>query len=187
MKRFEATKAILDLLKDDDIALFTTGMISREAFFVKDRSTNFYMVGSMGLISSVGLGIALNTNKRVVIFDGDGSALMDLGTMAMIASEKPSNLIHIILDNKVYQSTGSQPTISSRIDLSSIAKSTGYHQVAIIEKDIAGEEIKLFLQRKGPSCIVFKINKQELPNVPRINLSPQELMKRIREVIVVTD
>ena len=117
MNRREAIKMIFDKLDDEDIALFTTGMISREAFGIKDRGMNFYMIGSMGLLSSVALGIALNTTKKVFIFDGDGSALMDLGTMSMFGAVSPKNLVPIVLDNESYLSTGGQPTISSKMVL----------------------------------------------------------------------
>ena len=85
MNSSDAINIILDNLKDGDIAVSTTGFISRRIFALKDRDANFYMIGSMGLVSAVGLGIALNSRKRVVVLDGDGSALMDMGTMAMIA------------------------------------------------------------------------------------------------------
>ena len=110
MNRSQALKIILPNLEESDLCIFTTGFISRRAFAIKDRKANFYMIGSMGLVSSLGLGIALNTNKKVIIFDGDGSLLMDMGTMAMIANYKPENLFHIALDNEVYNSTGGQPT-----------------------------------------------------------------------------
>ena len=100
-------------------------MISREVFFTNDRPGNFYMIGSMGLLSSFGLGLALQfPEKKVYILEGDGSALMSLGTLPLIATESPKNLFHVILDNEAYESTGSQPSISSKVDLDEIAKKT---------------------------------------------------------------
>ncbi|GIT69957.1 MAG: hypothetical protein Ct9H300mP27_10610 [Chloroflexota bacterium] len=74
----------------------TTGMISREVFDIHDRTNNFYMLGSMGLLSSFGLGLAITfPDKRIWILEGDGSALMSLGTLPLIASESPKNIVHL--------------------------------------------------------------------------------------------
>jgi len=133
MKRYEAIQAILSRLKDNDIALFTTGMIGREAFSIRDRDQNFYMIGSMGLVSSVALGMALNMKQKIIVFDGDGSILMDMGTMGMIGKEGPENFIHVILDNGVYESTGGQPTLSGSIHLASVAKAAGYAHIYVVD------------------------------------------------------
>ena len=98
--RITAISVILESVEPDDLVLSTTGMISREVFVTDDRPANFYMLGSMGLLSSFGLGLALQfPDKRVYILEGDGSALMSLGALPLIAAERPQNLIHIILDN----------------------------------------------------------------------------------------
>ena len=94
------------------------GFISRDLFEVCDKSSNFYMIGSMGLASSIGLGVALkNPRKSVFIFDGDGNILMNLGSLTTIASQKPKNLIHVVFDNSVHESTGGQPTNSNLLIL----------------------------------------------------------------------
>jgi len=88
--RYKAIERILQHVKADDLVLSTTGMPSREVFMADDRPGNFYMIGSMGLLSSFGLGIALLTpQQRVFVLEGDGSALMSLGTLPLIASEGP--------------------------------------------------------------------------------------------------
>ncbi len=101
--RYEAIEKILEHVQADDLILSTTGMISREVFMTDDRPGNFYMIGSMGLLSSFGLGLALLTpGQRAFVLEGDGSALMSLGTLPLIAAERPGNLVHIILDNEAY-------------------------------------------------------------------------------------
>jgi thiamine pyrophosphate-dependent acetolactate synthase large subunit-like protein len=185
MRRFKVIKKILALLEYEDIALFTTGMIGREAFFAKDRESNFYMIGSMGLASSVGLGIAMNTERRVFVFDGDGSALMDLGTMAMIGALKPRNLIHIVLDNESYQSTGGQPTISNVIDLAKIAISCNYVNIFKITdakdlENVFSEKIYL----PGPNFILIKISNSTSEDVPRVGHSPEKIRDRIINILV---
>src|SRR5688572_30142865 len=104
--RYEAIESMLAHVDDADLVLSSTGMISREVFTTKDRPGNFYMLGSMGLLSSLGLGLAvLAPQRRIWVLDGDGSALMSLGTLPLIATMCPPNLIHVILDNAAYEST----------------------------------------------------------------------------------
>ena len=130
MTRHEALEHILAPLSDRDLALFTTGMISREAFNIRDRAENFYMIGSMGLLNALGLGLALQSPAwRIWVIEGDGSALMSLGTLPLIATMRVPNLIHVVLDNEVYESTGGQPTISSEVDLAALAEAAGYARV----------------------------------------------------------
>ena len=94
----------------------TTGKCGRELFTLADRPQHLYQVGSMGGASGMALGVALNTPRRVVVLDGDGAALMKLGTFATIGACSPSNLIHILLDNGVHDSTGGQATVSASVD-----------------------------------------------------------------------
>ena len=90
ISRIHAIRIIAESLQKNDLVVSTTGMISRELFITDDRSGNFYMLGSMGLVSSFALGLALlNPSNRVVALEGDGSALMSMGTLALVASEAP--------------------------------------------------------------------------------------------------
>ena len=123
--RYRAIEKILERREPGDLVLSTTGMISREVFVIDDQPENFYMLGSMGLLSSLGLGLTLlMPERRVFVLEGDGSTLMSLGTLPLIAVEGPPNLVHVILDNEAYESTGSQPSISSEVDLAQVAKSS---------------------------------------------------------------
>lgn len=183
MDSSKAIRMILEKIQTTDICLFTTGLISRYAYFIADRKANFYMFGSMGLLSSLGLGIAFNTSKKVIIFDGDGSALMDLGTMAMIARYKPDNLLHIILDNEVYESTGNQPTISRDINLASAAKAVGYKNVFILsDLKNAQKEIKGILAQRGLTMLLMKLSGNQKKHPPRVSLEPEKLKNRFRKV-----
>ena len=87
------------------------------------------MIGSMGLASSIGLGVAINRpEQKTIIIDGDGNVLMSMGTLAMIAAAAPKNLLHIVIDNEAYESTGSQRSLSKSISLEKVALSAGYLQ-----------------------------------------------------------
>lgn len=184
MTRYEAIKIALDLLRDDDIAIFTTGMISREAFKIKDRECNFYMLGSMGLASSLALGLALNIERRIFVLDGDGSVLMDLGAMSMMGFKKPDNLIHIVLDNEMYQSTGGQPTVSGIAKLDKVALDLGYNgSVKVESAEGLNDVLKNISDRKGPYFILVKALGKIEDEPPRVNLTPLQIKHRFMQAL----
>ena len=120
-------RAILAAATPHDAIVATTGYTGRELFALDDRSANFYMVGSMGCASSIGLGIALTRpDRRIIVLDGDGALLMRLGAMTTTGRCRPSNLIHILLDNASHESTGGQATASPGVDFCAIAAACGY-------------------------------------------------------------
>lgn len=116
----------------DDLIICTTGKASRELFEIRERRQqghehDFLTVGSMGHASSIALGIALNTDKKVWCIDGDGSMLMHMGAMAVIGNRKPENFVHIVLNNGAHETVGGMPTAVSTMDgLSIIAENLGY-------------------------------------------------------------
>ena len=183
--RYLAVEKILEHVEPNDLVLSTTGMISREVFVAADRPANFYMIGSMGLLSSFGLGLALLApEQRIFILDGDGSAMMSLGTLPLIASEQPSNLVHIILDNESYESTGGQPSISSSFDLASVGQSSGYLNTARVD-DIEGLGTAL-LQcsgRTGPHLIVIKAGIAPVKGIPRVSHTPIDIRDRFKSSV----
>jgi thiamine pyrophosphate-dependent acetolactate synthase large subunit-like protein len=125
MKLAEALGVVIPLLQDE-LVVHANGFISRESFNLEDRLGNFYMIGSMGLASSIGLGVAMNRpERRVVVFDGDGNVLMNMGSLALIGATQPQNFVHIVFDNEAYGSTGNQRSISAQVALEDIARSSG--------------------------------------------------------------
>jgi len=155
--------------------------MSRDLFEVNDKKSNFYMIGSMGLASSIGLGIALkNPKKQVFVFDGDGNILMNLGSLTTIGTLKPQNLVHFILDNESHESTGGQPTHSSEIQVEKIAKVSGY-TVFKIEKIMELEKVlKKSIKIRNPIMILIKISrKSEIGK--RIEIKPEIIKKRFSE------
>ena len=156
------------------------GFISRDLFEVCDKSSNFYMIGSMGLASSIGLGVALkNPRKSVFIFDGDGNILMNLGSLTTIASQKPKNLIHIVFDNSAHESTGSQPTNSNLIHIEKIAKACDYNHVYIAkDQNNFLKIIRKIKKLKGPIMILVKIQQSKGQRSERIKISPIRIKER---------
>jgi len=186
MKRSEAVRSLLQSLADDNLVLFTTGMISREANAALDRNENFYMIGSMGLLSSMGLGIALNQpEKRVIVVEGDGSMLMSLGTLALIGYQSPANLTHIVLDNEAYESTGNQATISAGRDLARYAEASGYTAIGRAGNlDEFSRLLREHLGTKGPTFLTAKVTGRASHDIPRIAMAPPELRDRFRKAVM---
>jgi len=160
MSRFDALKIIKNIAKDV-IFISTNGHISRDSFAVKD-SNDFYMMGSMGHALPIGLGISMNTKKKVFVLDGDGACLMHLGAMASVGKQKPKNLVHIVIDNETYGSTGKQPTVSPFVNFVKIAEGCGYKNFEKIEdREELEKAVKNALEKDGPTFIHVKINKSE--------------------------
>jgi len=186
MDRQRALAVIFEQIQPDDIVLTTTGLISRESFVLDDRPGTFYMIGSMGLLSSIGLGLALlNPDRRIYVLEGDGSTLMALGTLPMIGFEMPHNLLHFVLDNESYDSTGGQPSITTRIDLTSMAEAAGYryHNSVGNEEALRGA---IYDARSigGPSLVLAKIEKSGGHySGPRVSHSPEEIRDRFMGVV----
>ncbi len=183
--RYQAIEAVLSHVRDGDLLVSTTGMISRELFTLDDRPGNFYMIGSMGLASAMGLGLAVQApHKRVFVLEGDGSALMSLGTLPLIASEAPANLVHIILDNEAYESTGGQPSISSGFDLSETAGAAGFPWTRRVE-DL--EELQAAMNEATAggqlSLILVKAGIAPLGGIPRVSHTPEEIRDRFKGAV----
>ncbi len=183
--RYRAVEKMLQHVQSGDLVVSTTGMISRELFALDDRPGNFYMIGSMGLASAMGLGLAIQApHKQVFVLEGDGSALMSLGTLPLIASEGVPNLIHVILDNEAYESTGGQPSISSHFDLAETAGSTGYPWSRRVQ-DIVELESALTEAKNGGqlSLIMVKVGIAPIEGIPRVSHSPTEIRDRFKAVV----
>ena len=109
MIRADILKAIIPVISDE-LVVSNIGLPSQELHMLDDQPTNFYMLGTMGLASSIGLGLALSQKETVIAIDGDGSVLTNFGTLPTIANNVADNFILLIIDNGSYGSTGDQPT-----------------------------------------------------------------------------
>lgn len=186
IERYRAVECVAGHVAEHDLLLSTTGMISRELFAAGDRPSNFYMLGSMGLLSAFGLGLALLfPGRRVFVLEGDGSALMSLGTLALISAERPPNLVHLILDNGGYESTGGQRSISADVELEAVGRGCGYREVLTVWE---GGELRSALSRcnvaRGPYLLVVKARMAPADAVPRVPLSPEMLRDRFRSHVL---
>ena len=177
MNRSESMKVITEYLKNE-IIVSANGFISRDLFSIKEKPTNFYMIGSMGLSSSIGLGIALkNPQKKIYVFDGDGNILMNLGSLVTVGSIQPKNFVHIIFDNKIHESTGGQPTNSKIIELKKIAHVSKFKTYKISKKEQIRKIFSKIKNENGPICVLVKIEKSDERSI-RVDISPPNIKSR---------
>src|SRR5947199_10213774 len=127
MNRFDLTSRLVAKLKHEEAVIGGIGNTNFDLWAAGHRPQNFYMLGSMGLAFPVALGVALaQPDRRVFALEGDGSLLMQLGSLATIAALKPKNLIMVVMDNGIYQITGAQPTPAAAVaDIVAIAVASG--------------------------------------------------------------
>jgi thiamine pyrophosphate-dependent acetolactate synthase large subunit-like protein len=180
--RKEAVKIVCEHIKND-IIVSANGFISRDVYSTLEKKTNFYMIGSMGLASSIGLGISLKKpKKRIFVFDGDGNILMNLGSLVTIGSLQPKNLIHIVFDNKIHESTGGQPTHSDKINISKIAKISNYSVFSVKTKKSLENVLEKIQKLKGPILIHVLITKSSEKS-SRVNIAPEKIKSRFMSAI----
>lgn len=179
MKRIDIIRRIA---AQDGLIVANIGFPARELFSVQDKPENFYMLGSMGLASSIGLGLALSQPEPVYVIDGDGALLMNLGSLATIAREAPPNLCLVIVDNGVYGSTGNQPTARAEdTDIAALARAAGCKHV-VEAADTPQLQNVLNGFSSGLTVIVAHAEAGN-EQVPIIALSPVEIKKRLMQRI----
>jgi len=179
--RIEALERVARLVPErKSVVIATTGYTGRELYALGDHAHQLYMVGSMGCASSFGLGLALTRpDLRVVVLDGDGAALMRMGNLATIGAYRPPNLLHVLLDNEVHDSTGGQATVARDISFAAIAAACGYAEVS------EGDDLSLLdeaLQGRngiGPVFVHLKIAPGVAATPPRPGLAPADVLRRL--------
>ena len=183
--RMAALERILAIIPDEAAIIATTGKCGRELFTLADRPQHLYQVGSMGCASAMALGVALNIERPVLALDGDGAALMKMGTLATIGTQAPTNLIHLILDNGVHDSTGGQSTVSQNVDFATIALACGYRS-GISTDSLEGLEQALLesLTALGPHMIHMRINPGSMDKLGRPTVGPSEVARRFRSFLL---
>ena len=180
MNRAEIIKTINQLINGVFPIVSSTGLISRELYAHRDYPLNFYMVGSMGLASSICLGLAMNSRTKIIALEGDASLLMNLGSLANIGYYAPSNLVHIVLDNSAYASCSEESSITKTVNLSRLAKNAGYRQVYNIKTthDLK-QKLQQALKTPGPSFLLIKMDLLGRRDLPR----PMDLSKVTRDFV----
>ncbi|WP_342239687.1 phosphonopyruvate decarboxylase [Inquilinus sp. OTU3971] len=182
--RAAVLERFLALTDDRTAVVATTGKAGRELFTLADRKQHIYQVGSMGGASGMALGVALNTPAPVVVLDGDGAALMKLGTFATIGAQAPGNLIHILLDNGVHDSTGGQATVSASVDFAAVALACGY-QFAASCASLDGFEaaFRAASEAPRPALIHVRIAPGSMDKLGRPTVAPADVARRFKDFL----
>ncbi|MBX9605024.1 MAG: phosphonopyruvate decarboxylase, partial [Gammaproteobacteria bacterium] len=162
------------------VIIATTGFTGRELYALADRPQHFYMVGSMGCASSLGLGLALaRPDLRVVVVDGDGAALMRMGNLATVGAYNPPNLVHVVLDNEAHDSTGAQATVTACTDFASVAAACGYARVLRSDDVRELQDLLAAPSAAGASFAHVKIATGARDDLPRPKITPPEVRARL--------
>ena len=180
MRRYEAFQEIMKAITDEPVVC-NLGHPAQELFTVRDRPQNFYMLGSMGLASSIAHGLALCRSGKVVAIDGDASVTMNLGGFATIGHTRPKNLVQIIIDNGANGSTGFQPSFTAgNLHLDQIARAAGITRVTVVtaQKDIAPTVAAALAADQGPSVILIRTDVGMPGNIAVIPLGAIEIRDR---------
>jgi phosphonopyruvate decarboxylase len=181
LSRRQALEAVIEHTPvGEAVVIGTTGYTGRELFAIDDRPNQLYMVGSMGCASSFGLGLSLaRPDRRVVVADGDGAALMRMGNLATVGAYGGENFQHLVLDNAAHESTGGQSTVSPSVSFAAVACACAY---ASASEAVSLEELKSFLsERNGPSLMQLRTSRGVPEGLPRPDVGPREVKRRLMQ------
>ena len=179
MTREEAIQTVAAALGEKDCIVSTTGMISRELFEYRaamnqGHERDFLTVGSMGHASQIALGIAMaKTDRTVWCFDGDGAAIMHMGSMAIVANKAPKNYVHVVFNNGAHDSVGGQPTVGLKIDLPAVAKAVGYKATYSVDSKVELESVLAKVNSfESPVLFEIKVKKGNRKDLGRPTTTP---------------
>ena len=182
MIRSEILREIAPILRDH-LVVCNIGLPSQELHMIDDQPTNFYMLGTMGLSSSIGLGVALAQNKKVISIDGDGSVLTNFGTLPTIANNVADNFILMIIDNGSYGSTGDQPTYAGKkTSLAAVASACGCENVVEVQDKDTGAALEAAIASNKMTILVVKCDSGNI-KVPVITMDPIAIRDRYMSAV----
>lgn len=162
---------------NNTVLIASTGFAGRELYAIEDRPNHLYMVGSMGCASSLGLGLSMvRPDKKIIVVDGDGAALMRMGNFATVGGYAGSNFYHLLLDNQVHESTGGQATVSAAVDFPAIASACGYRNVYPSGEL---EQVQKFLASHAPAFMYMRTQRGVPEGLPRPAIKPVDVVRRL--------
>ncbi len=179
LNRFDITKRLVAKLRHDEAVIGGIGNTNFDLWAAGRRPQNFYMLGSMGLAVPIALGVALaQPQRKVFALEGDGSILMQLGALTTVATLRPKNLAIVVMDNAVYQITGSQPTSTAAgADIVAIARGAGIDRSAWADDEMAFEKLMdRALSGDGPWLVAARIDGE--PAVEQTERDPAQIRDR---------
>ena len=179
--RAQLLRRVQELVAPEAAMVATTGKTGRELFTLEDRAQQLYQVGSMGCAPAMGLGIALASARPVVVLDGDGAALMKLGTTATIGACAPGKLLHVLLDNGVHDSTGGQATVSPNVDFAAVARACGYPRAwRCDDEEGFARAFEAAAAGPKPALVHALIAPGSLAGLGRPTIAPRDAARRFR-------
>jgi sulfopyruvate decarboxylase subunit beta len=183
MKRADAIRALVDALPDR-IAVCYAGAACEELYASGDAERYLYVLGSMGLASSVGLGISLSSGAPVLAMEGDASLLMNLGTLVTIAQRAPATFVLAIIDNAQNASTGGQPTATANgLDLAALARAAGWRRVVTCTDQAGIAAAARGEPESGPTFLHIRVSPGDGPR-RLVDLEPTHIRERARRLLV---
>ena len=189
MVREEIIRHIVDAT-GEDIIVSTTGKASRELFEIREangqsHACDFLTVGSMGHSSSIALGIAMQKpDRKIWIIDGDGAALMHMGSMAVLGANAPANVVHIVINNGAHETVGGMPTVAEKIDVVKIAEGCGYPSAVCVDTfDALDEALKLAKDKNELNLIEVKCSIGARADLGRPTTTAMENKERFMEYL----
>lgn len=176
--RHEVLRALIACTDvNETVLIASTGFTGRELYAIEDRPNQLYMVGSMGCASSLGLGLSMaRPDKKVIVVDGDGAALMRMGNFATVGAYGGGNFYHLLLDNQVHESTGGQATVSSVIDFPAIAGACGYRNVY---RSGGPGDMSDFLHAEAPAFMHLQTARGVPDRLARPKIRPVDVARRL--------
>ena len=185
LTRTDVLRLILETLEGNEAIIATTGKTGRELFTVADRPNHLYVVGGMGTASAIGFGVAHALPQQpVVVIDGDGAALMKMGSLATIGFYQPEKFLHIVLDNEVHDSTGGQRTASPVVRFAEVAAAANYRNAyAVDARDDIVRALRELRSRSGPSLLHIKIRSGSPKELGRPTVKPHEVTERFADFL----
>ena len=184
LKRYQVIEKVMEQITDQ-LVVCTIGHPCQELFKIKDRPGNFYMLGSMGMASSIGLGLALSTDKKVVVLDGDSANVMNMGGFATMGFNAPGNLVHIIIDNEANGSTGFQPSFTSRnVRLDQVAMACSVPNVTLVDQaDDITTAVAKALEASEMHTLVIKADIGLMPDIDTLPITALEIRERFEAAV----
>jgi len=162
------------------VLIGSTGFNGRELYAIADRPNQLYMVGSMGCAASLGLGLSLvRPDQKIIVIDGDGAVLMRMGNMATVGACGKGNFYHLLLDNRVHESTGGQATVSSSVDFTAVAAACAYRGIFASKEGMP--DFKGFLQADAPAFMYVETGRGVPDGLPRPSVKPAEVARRLMQ------
>ena len=182
MIRSDVIKTLVPFISDK-LVVTNIGLPSQEMHLIDDQPSNFYMLGTMGLASSIGLGLSLAQEKKVLVIDGDGSVLMNFGTFPTIANNPAKNYILLIIDNGSYGSTGDQITYSGKkTNMTEVARACGCENVIECSAEETADVVKAAFEADEMTIIISKCESGNI-KVPVIEHDPVMIKERFMKEV----